>query len=208
MTQINIPITSFIKFAFSQNGLARTKCVREIKQQIEQQYNPHFDYWKKLRESIVKLHKGTISIEEFHSIPLQIPEESKRRNYLIAVNNYIRLIKNKNVEYFETGKSYWNYRDELLVNSSPTIGLYIDKVPHLIRLAPRKSKDREDKRRVFTALTLMSESQKNYVPPTDSINAILNPVKSKLYLESPHNDDLLIALESDAAAFCATWQRV
>ncbi|AID00394.1 MULTISPECIES: hypothetical protein [Bacillus subtilis group] len=208
MSEISIPLSSFIQFTFTQTGSARTNCIRKIKKQIEEGYSPGIDYWKQLRDGIIKFHKGIISLEEFHNIPLRFQEESKRRNYLIAINNHITHFKNKKLELFETGKSHWIYQDELYVKSTPNLGLKINGVPYLLKIDGRKGDKKIDKRKAETALALMSASQKNYSPPDGAINAIWNPVRGKFFEEKPLTEDLLIALNGDAAAFCATWKSV
>lgn len=54
MAEIKVGLTQFLDFTLKSSA-AKTNFVKNLKSQPE--YHPVFDYWKQLRETVIKFHK-------------------------------------------------------------------------------------------------------------------------------------------------------
>lgn len=200
---ISLGLTQFIDFT-AKGSSARLSMVRKIKYQDE--YHPAFDYWKILRESIIHLHQENLSVRYLDSI-IENVDEKKRKNYTIAIRQYKKFLKNKEIQYFNPGKSFWTY-DNLAIRSTPELGLTIDGIPHVIKLYFKGKNEKVDKRNAKTAATLLQSS--NFENPlNENIKySILNIDKNNLISNTTISADTILTLESEANQFLYLWNKV
>lgn len=201
--KVSIGLTQFTDFTFK-GVTGKTSMVRQIKYQDE--YNPAFDYWKTLRDGIRKFHEIEFSNDYLLSVANKVAQ-AKQKNYLEAVKAYLKFIKNKEIEWFDPGKSNW-YSEYLTVRSSPELGLKIDGVPHLIKLYFKGKDERIDKNKCRSSLTLLKQSDFTIEHSPNIKPAILNVQKGRLISDEPSTEDHLIALESEAAQFMIIWNKI
>ncbi|MBU9673857.1 hypothetical protein KQ939_09935 [Planococcus sp. CP5-4] len=201
--KVGIGLTQFIDFTIK-GSTAKTNMVRQIKYQSD--YNPAFDYWKQLRDGIIKYHESNLNLDFFDQLLAQI-DDKKKKNYTHAIKQYKKFLKNKDISWFNPGKSTW-ISNELIVRSSPELGLIIDGEPHLIKLYFKGKSEKVDKRNTSTTLALLTTS--SYEENYDSIvnRSVLNLDKVKLYSNSNITEDQLIALESEASQFMYIWKKI
>jgi hypothetical protein len=201
---IEVSLTQFIDFTLIGSGTARTNYVRRVKYG---NYSVPTDYWKQLRDAIKKIHQNKQPVSKLYDL-LNHVNEKKRENYRRAINQYVSFCKDKHLEWFDTGSSSWIFNEQLLVRSSPELGLYIDGSPVLLKIYYKGKKHRMDKYKVQSTLTLMEISNRDFLPPENAVSALLNLQNKKLYTPSPINNDLLVSLEGDAAQFIHIYQKV
>lgn len=202
-TKTSIGLIQFIDFTLKGSG-AQSSMVRKIKHQ--DQYHPAFDYWKTLRDGIVRFHREKLDDDFLFSLVDSV-DPKKTENYKHAVKQYLKFIKGKDIEWFEPGKANWNAED-LNVRSSPELGLKINGELYLIKLYFKGKKDKVDKRICKDALTLMHNSTFDRVHESNTRFAILNVQKSKIIMRDQFNEDDLITLESQAVQFMYIWNRI
>lgn len=201
--KVGIGLTQFIDFTIK-GSTAKTNMVRQIKYQSD--YNPAFDYWKQLRDGIIKYHESNLNLDFFDQLLAQI-DDKKKKNYTHAIKQYKKFLKDKDISWFNPGKSAW-ISSELIVRSSPELGLIIDGEPHLIKLYFKGKSEKVDKRNTSTTLALLSTSsyEENYSSVVNQ--SVLNLDKVKLYSNSNITEDQLIALESEASQFMYIWKKI
>lgn len=203
MANIEVGLTQFTDFTFK-GVTGKTSMVRQIKYQND--YHPSFDYWKPLRDGIRKFHEKGYENDYLLKLVRNAPI-AKQKNYQAAVNSYLKFIKNKQIQWFEPGKSKW-YSDYLTVRSSPELGLIINETPYLIKLYFKGKDERIDKNKCRSSLTLLHQSSYSVEHSLDVKPAILNVLKGNLISDNPATDDHLIALESEAAQFSIIWNKI
>lgn len=204
MKDIGISLTQFIDFTLKRSGSSKTKFVRDIKYN---EYSPAKDYWKQLRDEIKRIHESKLSLNELDSL-VEIVSERKKLNYKNAIRLYKTFLKDKNYEWFDPGNSFWTFQDELVVRSTPEIGLFIDNNPYLIKLYFKGKNDRIDQNNMNSSLTLMKASKFEKDLPVNSQSSVLNIYRKKLFANPPIDPDLLLSLESEASQFVFLWKQV
>ncbi len=197
-------LTQFLTFSLTENGASRAKYVRKVKYDT---YTPGGDYWKRLRESIKKIHEQNLPLETLFSVVDQV-DAKKKENYKKSIDQYVKFFKNKDVEWFDIGSSHWEFNGTLLVRSQPELGLYINGQPYLLKIYYKGKTHNVRKPKVQSTLTLMEASMRNFTPPSGAIPAILNLHNNKLYVASGIDQDLLLSLEGDAAQLTFLWENI
>ncbi|MEF7655250.1 hypothetical protein [Bacillus thuringiensis] len=202
MAEIKVGLTQFLDFTLKSSA-AKTNFVKNLKSQPE--YHPVFDYWKQLRETVIKFHKNKLSFECFETL-VQTVDQKKKQNYIDVLKQYKKFITNKDVSWFDPGKSHW-LSDNLIVRSSPELGLLINDEPHLIKLFFKGKKERIDKYNINSTLTLLNES--TFSNEHNDVNyTVLNIQKNRMYTNNSINNNHVIALESEAHQLSYLWNKV
>ena len=201
--KVTIGLTQFIDFTVKGSS-AKMNMVRKIKYQND--YHPVLDYWKQLREGIIKYHRENLQPDFFDAL-IQAVDEKKRENYTFAIRQYRKFLKNKDISWFHPGKATW-IGDELAVRSSPELGLLIDGEPHLIKLYFKGKKEKVEKRTTRTVLTLLNSSLYEENHSEGVHHSVLNIQKNNFITDNSSNHDQLIALESEAAQFMYIWNKI
>ncbi|MED0675818.1 hypothetical protein ABEV55_15790 [Aneurinibacillus thermoaerophilus] len=204
MAEISVGLTQFLDFTLKGSGAAKTNFVRKVKYQPD--YHPAFDHWRQLRNEIKRIHENNLDIATLDDL-LKTVDQKKRKGYQEAIKQYKKFVKGKQIEWFDVGKSHWAF-ENLLVRSTPEIGLVINGKPHLIKLYFKGKSERIDTHNIKSTLTLMSQSHSSIDFPEDYSHAVLNVQRNRLYSTTEVNQDLLVSLESEAAQFLYLWDRV
>lgn len=204
MEKISVSLTQFLDFTLKRSGVARTKFVREMKYN---EYHPATDYWKQLRDEIVKVHSHNYPLDQLDNLVLTV-NDRKKNNYKQTIKLYKKYFLNKELKWFNPGNSSWTFNNELLVRSNPELGLYIDGVPHLIKLYFKGEKERIDQHNISSALTLMNSATFSETLPDDVLLSVLNIRRKKIYQNNFLDNDLLLSLEGDAQQLIHLWKNV
>ncbi|EUJ51557.1 hypothetical protein [Listeria rocourtiae] len=125
----SISLTQFIDFSTKVSTTARINFIKKVK--ADPDYTPATDYWKQLRAEIKRIHERGLPIEELYSLSDRV-SDNKKDNYAKNIRNYVKFIKKHNVEFFNTGKAFWQY-DELNVRTTPELGLRINGQNYLVK---------------------------------------------------------------------------
>ncbi|MED4569637.1 hypothetical protein P9302_09130 [Brevibacillus agri] len=200
---IEIGLTQFIDFTLKQ-GASRISFVRQVRDQTD--YHPGKDFWKELRDAIKQFHENGYSPDFLDSIVSKV-HDRKKMHYAEAIKQYKKFCRNKQIEWFEPGRSHW-VSNGLYVRSSPEVGLIVNGSPYLVKLYFKEHSEKLDKRKTSTILTLLSES--TFSNPRDSaVQAVLNVKKAQLF---PRPDaitrDMKLSLEAEAQQFAYIWNNL
>jgi len=201
--KVSVGLTQFIDFTIK-GSAAKTNMVRKIKYQHK--YHPSFDYWKQLRDAIIAFHEQNLGFDYFEKL-VQNVDDRKKSNYIAMIKQYQKFLKNKDISWFHPGKATW-VSNELLVRSTPELGLIINDEPYLIKLYFKGNREKIDRRNISTTLTLLNTSiyEESHAPYIS--RSVLNLNKNKLFTDNTVNQDKLIALQSEAAQFMFIWNNI
>jgi hypothetical protein len=188
----DISITDFTDFAL-RTGPPKISKVVELFGRGE--YVPSHDFWKPLRDHICEFHEGSCGHLAFAHTGAH---EKKRTRYEDALRGYKKFLKTNEAEWFKPHRAEWRYED-LSVRINPEVGFNLGGESLLVKLYFRQ--EALTKYRVQIVLRLMSAGQKN----KKFRMAVLDVVRSKLYIETEQNDQMNALLEGEAATFLAIW---
>lgn len=203
-TKAHIGLSQFINFS-TKGSSAKINEVKKIKYQ-DLDYHPAKDYWKQLRDGIIKYHEQGLSLEYFDFL-LENVDARKKVNYQNAIKQYINFIKKKEIEWFSPGKSIWS-TDQLTVRSSPELGLVINGVPHLVKLYFKGKREKIDKRNITSTLTLLNTSKYDIAHDSSVNKSVLNIHNKNLYTNNNIDSSQLLALRAEANQFIYIWDNI
>lgn len=201
--KISISLTQFLDYSLKPSGTQKVTSVRKIKNSV---YHPSHDFWKELREAIPYFHQHNLNQDYLDKIAHNVYDNRKKR-YLEAITTYKRFLKKKDVKWLDPGKAFWTH-DRLAVKSSTEVGLIINGQSTLLKLY--FNQDQIDKKRATTALALMESSARSLSQShDDAVISILDVNRNKFFNSSKEiNNDVMLALQGEAAQFIQIWDRV
>lgn len=186
---MEIPLTSFIDFVLK-SGSPKMTCAKKIKTQLEEEYNPAGDYYKRFREGVQELHRETLSKNDFTKIIGALPD-NKIDNYRAMIGGYKKFLGSKEIEWFEPPRKKWKHSSiEIPIN--PEVGLKWDDRKYLIKLYLKADKPSKD--RFSSVLALMKQT----IPAKDCELGLLDVRNSKLYLFENHMLALMPLVQGEA----------
>ncbi len=191
---MEIPLTSFIDFVLK-SGSPKMTSAKKIKNLLGEDYDPRFDYYKRFREAVKKLHQEELDKDDLLKNIGHLPK-SKEENYKKMVSGYKKFLGKKDVKWFKPTRESWKHNGiNILIN--PELGLEWNGGKYLIKLYLKSDKPSKD--RLSSILALM----KHTLPSKDYDHAVLDVRNSKLYL---HEDDMdlmipLVEGEAESLAF-------
>ncbi|NOU68350.1 hypothetical protein GC096_30445 [Paenibacillus sp. LMG 31461] len=206
MSEIEVGLSKFIEFTIKQ-GPAKLSVVRDVKYQTE--YSPATDYWKKLREGIVEMHRNGYSSEYLDHIVESVTDK-KKHQYAKAVDEYKKLFKKHEIDFFEPGKAFWAYED-IIVKANPELGLYINGEPHLIKLYLRDDDSRFDKWTTTSVCTLLANSTySQHFNFENAAYSVVHVKKGKQFslLKGLVKADNILTLQGEAAHFIDLYKKI
>ena len=183
-----LSMTTFVDFVVKA-GRPKVTVVRNFKNKPE--YQPAFDYYRRIREAIIKYHTDGDSIV---AGVMPIPR-NKKDNYDSVIKGYKKWRGKKNLEWFDPTHAIFSSND-LDISVNPELGLKINGVPHIIKLYFKA--DRIPKNRIEVVLELMEQALQ--VPGV--VMSILDIQNSKL-IHSQGSDPVVRAM---LQAETAHWQ--
>ena len=192
---IEISLTSFVDFVLK-SGTPKMTVVKNTKKQIKTGYQPFTDYYKQIREGIIKFHKEDKQIGFLDSLANNITDKSKSVNFPIIVANYKKFAKkNKTAKWFNPAKNYWIIED-LSVSLNPELGLEINGKKHIIKLYFKA--DKPKKSEIPSVLQLMYsqlDEKQNIIPAFYDIR------NNKLHSYKKDYEDYMPLIEGEGLSF-------
>ena len=158
-------------------------------------YLPSHDFWKPLRDHICEFHEGASSRLSFG---LTGAHEKKRARYEDAIKGYEKYLKANSPGWLKPHHSEWRFED-LVVRVNPEVGFELEGKPLLVKLYFKQ--EVLTRHRVRVVLSLMSAAQKIKKHRV----AMLDVVRSKLYIETAQNLQMEALLKGEAATFLGIW---
>ncbi len=200
-------MTYFVDF-ISQSGPPKLTIVKNVRKQEHEPYDIRVDFWKILREGIIKFHKsGGAEKSILDEVVSRTADPERKRSYQGMIKSYKKFLGKKEVSWFEPPKCEWKYGD-LSVRVNPELGLIIDGQKHVIKMN-FKSEDKVklSKQRVSILQLLMS----NAIGDQEYFYSILDVPKSpKSKLYSIQNQDIekgsVSLLHGEATSFMTMYK--
>ena len=115
-------------------GNPRQTKVRQVK--CRGDYDPRFDFWRQLRESIIRFHNPdnvANKKEYFDDFLNGLMNADKRQPYGLVVDNYKRFLGRKQIVQLQAPRMTWTHQT-LEVRVNPELHLRINEENHLYKL--------------------------------------------------------------------------
>ena len=202
--KIEISLTDFIGFV-NKMGNAKLNHVKSIKDRPE--YEPYMDFYKPLREAILKLHKRGQKKEVLDVILEGLTDEKKRRCYPELIAGYKKFLGRKKLEWIKPPKKDWKIGG-VTITVNPEIGLEEKKKSgssnfYIVKLYFKD--DALKKAQADQILTLMEMQLRSKVNEPEIKFAILDIRRSKLHIKQDQELKELPLLKGEANSFATMW---
>ncbi len=190
---VQISQSDLLNFAVS-SGIAQQNTVREVKTRPD--YDPRADYYKRLRDSIARMHRLEQPLTVLDQLCAIVPDKKKER-YRAAVAVYKRFLKGKTIEWFAPREGLWQYGG-LIVKINPELGLNINGTPYVIKLYFR---DEPLTKAKIAGIIHLMEKQLHTYHSDDTVFSILDVQNNKLLTNRGYRQDLMPLIRGYASAF-------
>lgn len=200
MKLIKTSITDFTEFILKSGSSKQTK-VRQLTKRELLPYNPAHDFYKKLRESILNLHKSGKPKKELEKIIGYVSDPKKRGKYPALVEKYCRFLGRKKPAWFKPPRGTWKH-ENLTVRLNPELGLTFNGKHHVIKL--HFSDSPVTKGKADLVLTLLKDLPVD--DPANTVYCFLDIKNNKLYTSDKVKMDLTPILKGEALNFISLWQ--
>ena len=202
--KIEISLTDFIGFV-NKMGNAKLNHVKSIKDRPE--YEPYMDFYKPLREAILKLHKKGQKKEVLDAVLEGLTDEKKRRCYPELIAGYKKFLGRKKLEWIKPPKKDWKIGG-VTITVNPEIGLEEKKKNgssnfYIVKLYFKD--DALKKAQADQILTLMEMQLRSKVNEPEIKFAILDIRRSKLHIKQDQELKELPLLKGEANSFATMW---
>ena len=202
--KIEISLTDFIGFV-NKMGNAKLNHVKSIKDRPN--YEPYMDFYKPLREAILKLHKKGQKKEVLDTVLEGLTDEKKRRCYPELIAGYKKFLGRKKLEWIKPPKKDWKIGG-VTITVNPEIGLEEKKKNgssnfYIVKLYFKD--DALKKAQADQILTLMEMQLRSKVNEPEIKFAILDIRRSKLHIKQDHELKELPLLIGEANSFATMW---
>lgn len=202
----SISLTQFIDFSTKVSTSAKINFIKKVKSDPD--YSPAIDYWKQLRDEIRRIHEKGLPIEDLYNLSNNV-SDAKKENYIKNIRNYVKFVKKHEVEFFSTGKGFWQY-DSLHVRTAPELGLKIDGQNYLIKNYYKKNSKNTKltKKSIATTLTMMDLSMLEFEKPPNTKFAVINLQKGAIHESTPIMESDVLELKIEAGTLLDIWKQV
>lgn len=195
-----VSLNDFVAF-ISATPTTRIAVTRQIKSRDNQPYDIRKDYYKRLREAIISLEKGSLSVEQFENLPNLQRDLKKKTGFVAPVINYVEWRDTSKPSNSTRVAGDWRYAN-LIVKLNPEISLRIDGVLHHTKLNFKTEpvpQSRSDLILVLIQEGLCKDSERA---------AILDIREKRMRTLEHSNPDLSLLLRVEASAFCVAWDMI
>jgi hypothetical protein len=203
---IKTSMTTFLDFTL----MPDSQKVRKVRDAKYEEYHPSKDYWKLLRDKIREIHSTDNDFSKLDDL-LGIVSKNRLNNYKAAIKSYKKFLKkHQDIIWFDPPNKNWIY-NELAISVNPEIGLYINGIPHLIKLYFKEDTTSAEiilnKSRASNIAYLMWERLHDECPP-DTKFSILNVKKGRLVTPDFDPYEQQLSLINSANSFIFIWNKV
>lgn len=197
----SLSLTDFVDVV-SASGIQKANKVKQIKNRPD--YNPAFDFYKRIRELIIDTHKNGYQKTRLDSCMDGITDKKKLTAYPFIIAGYKKWWGRKDLEWFDAPSELFS-SNGVEVRTNPELGLHISGKPHLIKLYFKS--DVITKNRVDIITHLMSMVLSVNVP-SDTIMSVLDVRKSKLIPLSAHVEGISSVIMAEMAYISSLWPSI
>lgn len=133
----------------SKAGSPKATKVSQVKNR--DQYQPFSDFYKRLKSGIIDIHEAGGTKSALDNIATSQTDSKKRSVYPVVIKGYKKWWGSKQLGWYAPfSQTYTQHGVDVRVN--PDLGLYINGVPHLIKLYLKDEKLMKARVDVITAL--------------------------------------------------------
>ncbi len=184
----------------SKAGKPKATKVRQVMERPD--YEPAFDFYKALREHIVRTHKNRRDKSTLPDVLGKLTDEKKTSAYKDLITGYKTWWGRKALNWFEPVRGSFSHADiDVIVN--PELGLEINGQRHLIKLYMKD--ERLSKLKIELIVDLMEYVLRPRCQAADCF-AVLDVRASKLHALGPHTPDALPIVKAELAYVAAIWK--
>lgn len=116
-----VSLTYFVDFVLK-SGMPNATVVQNFKQRGD--YDPRADFYKRVREAIVEMHRKGQSPRDLEAILARLSDEKKQAAYPQVVSGYKKFVGRKQFTWFEPPHGDWT-PGPFVVAVNPEVGLEI-----------------------------------------------------------------------------------
>ena len=195
-----VSLTDFLDFV-ARTGSPRLTKVREVQRRDD--YEPHVDFWKPLRDGIVRFHRNGSPSK--HQLDALVTEATSKRRprYAESIQGYKKFLGRKDVTWFKPPVGNWTQHG-LRIRVNPELGLMVNGTRHIVKLYFKK-KQLKKLHGADMIILLMHEALSRRVDGATRF-AVLDVARGKLFSETSPSDELLPLLVGEAACFVSIWE--
>jgi len=197
----HMSLTDFVDVV-SKSGTPKGTKVADLKNRPP--YNPAFDFYRAVRDHIVKVHENGSSKAALNAVLGEITDRKKTTAYPEIVAGYRKWWGNKTLVWLDPATGSFS-RHGVDVSVNPELGLEVDGKKHLIKMyfkADPLAKNRIDIITHLMAVVLSSGSQKG------STMSVLDVRRSKLISPTVPIAHLNAVLDAELAYVAALWKQL
>lgn len=196
---MQITSTTYMDFLL-RTGLSRLRVVRDARRQYEQGYTQGRDYYRRVREGIVAMHRSGGTVGDLWKIVEDAPPE-KRENFRAVVQGYESGMRGKGIVWSNRPKSNIWKHGGLSVLVNPELLLNIDGAPYRVKLYFKPAKIKQ------VGANLVIHLHESAGLAAENV-AVLDVRNGRLFTKSRTGPDYNTVLRSEALSFVAMWQAV
>lgn len=200
---IKISLTSFIDFVHK-TGTTRITLIRKLKSEYGRDYERVTDFWRLLRNAIIKIHKDELPVSYLNHVIQGISNKTKLNNYPARIDNFKKWRGRKKIKWIGARTKIWKF-DNLAIRVNPELGLNINGENYILKLYFKQKKLSR-----ITSATILHLIDKSSTGNRDKfISGILDLSAGKLItLKNKNKNDIESLLRGEASAFTSMWGNV
>jgi hypothetical protein len=195
---MRLSMTTFSTFVTA-SPVGKVSCVRKFKSG----YDPRHDFYKRLREAIVKNHQDGNTPANLNDFLETVSAESKVDNYKQRVRSYQSWWKRHEIVWRGGRSRTWN-AGALEISIRPELLVDLDEVPHAIKLYFNKDRLSADRANVLLRLLELGYRRGTSDPEI----GVLDVVQRRLITTTRDLSYLDAVFTGEAAAFDAMYQKL
>lgn len=203
-TTISISLTHFMSFLNNSN-ITKINSIQKAKEDSLEPYEAYKDYWQKLKQKIVDVHKLKASEDELRSVVEEVSED-KQRNYNIAIDGYCKFWRKKKTAIWNKPINGKWHKGHLNVSINPEICLEHKGKLYLIKLFLHIN-EKLDRKQADMITWIMRDGLGEKVP-NNMVLCVLDVKNGRLYEERETNNNIKLYVEVEADSFCKYWNRL
>ncbi|MBH3328095.1 hypothetical protein I5L56_00525 [Pseudomonas oryzihabitans] len=166
-------------------------------------YAPQFDFYKPLRECVVRSHKSGDVEMSLKSLVCNLTDVNKKNNYPKAIKGYLRWYKKLMPSWTSTETYIYKFLD-VEVNVNPEMGILIDDKPCLVKLYFKDEQLSKLHINVYNALMRKAFGENRDV-------AVLDVRRAKLHISTLSDAEMekyLDMIDAEFSYISAMWDKV
>lgn len=191
----NLSLTTFMDFHLNA-GTKRVTKARSIYDQYGVPYNRATDYYARVREGIVEMHKNDLPTDILKAILHRAAGTNKFENYKATIGGYGKFISRHVIDWFTPPRAEWMH-DRVSIRINPELGLYLDGKKFIIKGYWKKETPTREQ------TVLMSHLMKNTLHCQDANYAVLDVRTGKLHRYMKDRPELTALAEGEAQCLSA-----